>query len=518
MTWTHMRRWPALAGAVTALLLVAGCGGSGGSGNGAGADPGKPQKGGTLTIAYQNEIQSLDPTSNTTAAGAGSLPFYALYDALFTLDPKTGDVQPKIGESLTADASQKVWTLKLRPGVKFSDGTPYDAAAVQANWERAKAPTSALASAASEIASMKVVDPTTLEATLAAPDSSFDMTVAQQLLFIASPTALQKEGKDFGTKPVGAGAFTLASWVRDSQKSFDANPSYYDKGKPYLEHLVIKTIPDESQASTALKSGQADLFYTQDAGAQKELKAAGMNVTSVTTPGSPNIAFNTKKPPFDDPTMRKAFVEAIDTEQMAKVTGTFVPTTTPFGSESSENFGLTWPKYDKADAQKLFDQYASAHGGTVSFTIENFQDSSNVKEAQFFQTALNQYNNVKVATKTASASTAIGNVFSGNFEAHTWGAPWYRPAGLYIYLHTGQQLNVYGYSNPDVDKALDTARSSGDQSVQDAQYKTVVQAMVDDLPFFNYGVRQAASVYTDKVHGVKLFYDAYPFLEDLWLG
>ena len=517
MTWTHMRRCSALAGAVAALLVTAACSGSGSSSNGAGAG-GTPQEGGTLTIAYQNEIQSLDPTSNTTAAGAGSLPFYALYDALFTLDGKSGEVQPKIGKSLTPDASQKVWTLKIRPGVTFSDGTPYDAAAVQANWERDKAPTSALASAASEIASMKVVDPTTLEVTLAAPDSSFDMTVAQQLLFIASPTALQKEGEAFATKPVGAGPFTLTSWVRDSEKTFDANQTYYDKPKPYLEHLVIKTIPDESQATTALKTGQVDLFYTQDVGVQKQLEGAGMKVESVTTPGSPNIAFNTKKPPFDDPTMRKAFVEAIDTTQMANVTGTFVPTATPFPSGSPNNYDLEWPAYNKDDAQKLFDQYAAAHGGTVTFTIENFQDSSNVKEAQFFQTALNQYDHVKVEVKTASASTAIGNVFSGNYEAHTWGAPWYKPAGLYIYLHTGQQLNVYGYSNPDVDKALDTARSSGDKSVQDAQYKTVVQAMVDDLPFFNYGVRQAANVYTDKVHGVKLFYDAYPFLEDIWLG
>lgn len=517
MTWSHLRRWSALAGAVATLLVVAGCGGSTGSDAGA-SDGGEPQKGGTLTIAYQNEIQSLDPTSNTTAAGAGSLPFYALYDALFTLDPKTGEVQPKIGQSLTADESQKVWTLKILSGVKFSDGTPYDAAAVKTNWERAKAPTSAIASAASEIASMKVVDPTTLEVTLAAPNSSFDKTVAQQLLFIASPTALKNEGEGFATKPVGAGPFTLASWVRDSQKSFDANKSYYDEGKPYVDHLVIKTIPDESQAITAIKTGQADLFYTQNAGAQKELEAAGMKVTSVTTPGSPNIAFNMKKPPFDDPSMRKAFAEAIDTEQMAKVTGGTVPTTTPFGSGSPYNYDLSWPKHDKDDAQKLFDAYAAAHGGTVSFTIESFQDSANQEEAKFLQTALNQYDHVKVNVKVASASTAIGNVFSGNYEAHTWGAPWYQPSGLYIYLHSGQQLNVYGYSNPDVDKALDAARATGDEGVQEAQYKTVVQAMVEDLPFFNYGVRQASNVYTTKVHGVKLFYDAYPFVEDIWLG
>ena len=92
------------------------------------------------------------------------------------------------------------------------------------------------------------------------------------------------------------------------------------------------------------------------------------------------------------------------------------------------------------------------------------------------------------------------------------------PLGLYIYLHTGQQLNVYGYSNPEVDQALDAARATSDEAEQDANYETVVQRMVDDVPFFNYGVRQASNVYTDEVHDLEVFYDGYPFLEKIWLS
>ena len=507
---------------LSAVAAAAACTSSSGANpsksSGAASKGGTPKQGGTLTIAYTNEVASMDPTANTSAAGAGSLPYYAIYDALMTLDPKNGSAQPKIAQSMTADSSQKVWTLKLRPNVKFTDGTPYDAAAVAYNWERDKGKTSAVASAASEIASTKVVNPTTLQATLVAPDSGFDRTVAQQLLFIASPTAIKSEGKNFGSKPVGAGAFKLTSWVRDSQKTFTRNPGYYEAPKPYLDGLVIKTIPDESQASTALKTGQANMMYTQDSSIINDLKSAGMQVSDAPTPGSPNLAFNLKKPPFNDPGIRKAVVEAIDTNQIAKVTGTVQPTSTPFPAGSPYNFGMSWPKYNQADAQKLFDSYAAAHGGTVNFTIEAFQDSSNTKEGQFFQTALNQYKHVKTQLKVAAASTAIGNVFTGNFQSHTWGAPWYSPAGLYIYLHTGQQLNVYGYSNPAVDKALDAARSTSDQAAQNKDYNTVVQHMVADLPFFNYGVRQAAVVYTNKVHDVTLFYDAYPFLENIWIG
>lgn len=509
------RAWAAI---VVMALAVAGCAGGAADDDESPGRGGTPKRGGTLTVADTNEVTSLDPTSTTTAAGAGGLPFYALYDALFTLDAETGEVSPKIGLSLTPDATQKVWTLKLRPNVKFSDGTPYDAAAVAFSWKRAKGSKSALAGAASGIASTKVIEPTTLEVTLTEPDSGFDRLVAQQLLFIASPAAVKSAGAKFGTKPVGAGPFTLTSWTRDSEKRFERNAAYYDAPKPHLDKLVIKIIPDATQSATALKTGQANLLYTQDLSVIEQLKAAGMRATTVTTPGSPNLAFNLKKPPFDDPNIRKAVVQAVDTAQMAKVIGNSVPTAAPFPTESPYNYGLSWPSYSKENAQRLFDEYAAAHGGPVTFTIESFQGTGNVKEGEFFQTALNQYRNVKVKLTVASGATAIGNVFSGNFQAHTWGAPWYGPHALNNFLHSGQQLNVYGYNNPAVDKALDAARATGDQAQQDAHYRTVVEHMVNDLPFFNYGVRHAANVYSSEVQNVKLFYDAYPFLESIWLG
>jgi peptide/nickel transport system substrate-binding protein len=517
MRWNRVR----LAAAAAAVVaLAAGCSTSSGSSatGGSTAAAGAPKKGGALTIIYQNEVTSLDPTANTTAAGAGSLPYYAIYDALFTLSAGSGAVTPKIGQSLTANSSQTVWTLKLRPGVKFSDGTPYDAAAVEFNWARDKAPTSAIASAAAIIKSMNVVNATTLQVTLTAADSSFDRTVAQQLLFIGSPAAIKKEGASFGTRPVGAGAFILSSWVRNSQKTFTANPHYYQPGRPYLSKLVISIIPDESQGATALKTGQGNYMYTQDGSVISQLKAAGMQAAITTTPGSPNIAFNNKKAPFDDPSIRKAVMEAINVKQMAKVNNTFVPVSQPFPSGSPYNFGLSWPAYNRASAQQLFNAYAAAHGGPVTFTIQGFQDPVTGKNLGFIQAALGQFKNVKVNITTVAASTAISNVFTGNYQASAWGAPWYTPADLYIYLSPGQQLNVYKYSNPAVTSALASARATGDQSAQNADYRTVVQNMVSNVPFFNFGMNQCAGLYSSSVHNVKLFYDGYPFMEDIWVG
>jgi peptide/nickel transport system substrate-binding protein len=519
MRWNRVRLAAAAAAVVT--LAAAGCStsSSGSSAtSGSSASAGTPEKGGTLTISYQNEVTSLDPTATTTASAAGALPYYAIYDALFTLSAGTGQVTPKIGLSLTPNAAQTVWTLTLRPGVKFSDGTPYDAAAVEFNWTRDKGPTSVLAGAASLIKSMNVINATTLQVTLATPDSSFNRTVAQQLLFIASPAAIKKEGTSFGTHPVGAGPFILNSWVRNSQKTFTANPHYYQPGLPYLSKLVIDIIPDESQGATQLKTAQANYMYTPDSIVLPQLKAAGFLATTTTTPGSPNFAFNDKKAPFNDPSIRKAVVEAINVNQMAKVTGTFVPVSRPFPAGSPYNYGMSWPAYNPSDAQHLFNAYAAAHGGPVTFTLQAFQGDATVQEADFIQAALGQYKNVKVNLTAAAASTAITNVVTGNYQASAWGAPWYAPADLYTFLYPGQTLNVYGYNDPAVTSALASARATGNQGTQAADYRTVVQQMISSVPFFNYGVREAAGIYPSSVHNVKLFYDGYPFLEGIWVS
>jgi peptide/nickel transport system substrate-binding protein len=517
MRWNRVRL--AAAAAAVVALAAAGCSSSSGSSatGSSSASAGTPTKGGTLTIIYQNEVTSLDPTATTTASGAGALPYYAIYDALFTLGAGTGAVTPKIGLSLTPNSSQTVWTLTLRPGVKFSDGTPYNAAAVAFNWARDKAPTSVLVGAASVIKSMTVVNATTLQVTLVAPDSSFDRAVAQQLLFIASPTAIKKEGASFGTHPVGAGPFILTSWVRNSQKSFTANPDYYQPGLPYLSKLVIDVIPDESQGITALKTGQGNYMYTQDSTVISQLKAAGMLATITTTPGSPNIAFNNKKAPFNDPSIRKAVAEAINVDQRERVIGTFLRATTPFPAGSPYNYGMSWPAYNPSNAQQLFNAYAAAHG-PVTFTIQAFQDPVTGKNLGFIQAALGQYKNVKVNLTTVAASTAITNVFTGNYQASAWGAPWYAPPDLYNFLVPGQQLNVYAYSNPAVTTALNSARATGNQATQTTDYQTVVQNMVSSVPFFNYGMNQCAGLYPSTVHNVKLFYDGFPFLEDIWVS
>src|SRR5262249_39918919 len=140
-------------------------------------------------------------------------------------------VKPLLAQSFTTADNGTTWVLKLRPNLVFSDGTPLDAAEVKFNWDRIMNPATAapMASSLATIASDTVTDPQTLTITLSQPNSLFNNTLAVSAPnFIASPTAVQKLGADYGVHPVGAGPFVVDSWTLNSQATLSKNPTYFD--------------------------------------------------------------------------------------------------------------------------------------------------------------------------------------------------------------------------------------------------------------------------------------------------
>src|SRR5262249_27849209 len=156
-----------------------------------------------------DQFVGLDPVQFTPLSYSAQeeLRGFALYDYLVGVNSKTFEVEPRIAQSITGSSDSKTWTIKIRPDVKFSDGTAYDAEAVKFNWERMGDPAnkSPMASAAQTIASMEVTDPLTLVVTLKAVNAQFPRLVATRLGLIGSPTAIKADPTGFGTKPVGAG-------------------------------------------------------------------------------------------------------------------------------------------------------------------------------------------------------------------------------------------------------------------------------------------------------------------------
>lgn len=477
--------------------------------------------GGSLTLLNQTEIASLDPAKLTTTItgtrGDGVVGF-AIYGGLVLDDPVSGEVEMLLAESLTSDDGV-VWTLKLRPGLVFSDGSPFDAEAVKLNWERHAAPdsVSAAAGSARTMTTIEVVDPVTVKVTLAQPNGQFPRTLALYgINFIAAPESWLNGNPD--EAPIGAGPFVLEEFVRDDHITLARNPSYFNAPKPYLDELVVRPIPDGRQRWNALQSGQGQMAYNSvDFEVIAEAEEAGYGTYLTPLSGAAIFLLNNDRPPFDDVRMRRAVQLGLDVEQLnelvqrgrAEVAKTIAAEGTPFYDASVE---LAAP--DPVEAQRLIDEVVAENGGPVTFTI--LTNPQNQANAEGIQTLLSQYDGLQIDIQTVAAPTP--DIVAGNYDMGISGLFFIDPEPrMYDRLRSGLPSNWTRYSNPAVDAALDTARASQDLAERQAAYEVVQQAIIDDVPFITLWRFPSTLMFDESVQHVNTFGDGILRIDQVWL-
>ena len=231
----------------TALLLglvVAACGGSSSSSGNAPASSAAPKAGGSLTVlegaGFAGDWPAgLDPATNINGAADQSY-MDAIYGELFELGPK-GKIINDLATGYSFSNDAKTITLTLRQGVKFTDGTPFNAAAVVWNINR-DLKSACTCKPTWPVKSVTATGPYTVQIALAAPDGAFINQIFDSTAdWIASPTAVQKMGeKAFAAKPVGAGPFIVVSDTYSSELVLKKNPDYWEKGRPYLDYAHVQ--------------------------------------------------------------------------------------------------------------------------------------------------------------------------------------------------------------------------------------------------------------------------------------
>src|SRR5688572_28664707 len=262
MRWARLSRWLALPLALSIVAAACGDDGDASSSNTTGASSATaagpttttaevPVAGGISTILLYSEIATLDPVKGTGSGGSDGQRFHALCGGLIAYDPNKNVVEGIQAESLKPKGTDYAsWQLKLKPGLKFTDGTAFTVASVKANWERAQDAANACPcrGAAATIKTMTVVDPLTLDITLVTPNASFDKGVERvSLNYIASEKAIADK-TDLTSKPVGAGPFVLDQWLRDDRMVMSKNPDWLGGKAPvYLDKLTFRVISDENQ-------------------------------------------------------------------------------------------------------------------------------------------------------------------------------------------------------------------------------------------------------------------------------
>ncbi|MDI2129288.1 ABC transporter substrate-binding protein [Yinghuangia seranimata] len=514
------RRGAAVAGLLALGLAVTACGG--GSKNdkkGGGAPTGPAKSGGTITMLAVQDSASLDPFRTSYVAVADEPRMAALYDPMFYIDPKTHKVTPHLGESLTTADNGTTWTLKLKQGVQFSDGTPFDAAAVKANYDAHLNPATKSVHLGT-VATFKteVTDPLTLTLTpQGAPNPNLDRAIATELTYIEAPSALAKGPDEYGSHPVGAGPFMLKNWVRGNAQEFVKNPNYWqkDKGLPKLDGFTIKNVPDIKQQYNSVKSGTADLFVSSDQNLLNQA-AKELHVNEFKTDGGQMVQFNLAKPPFNDPRARRAIALALDPADIPKTLNNgYIPAKGFFNQSGPfADPAVTQPAQNKAEAQSLFDQLA-AEGKKVDFKYLVPQNPSSVAVAEWMQSQLKSFNNVSMSIDSVEIGQYIVKyAIQRDFQAMLF-QQWVVDPEPVVFgaLFSKSFLNFIGWNNPQADAALAAGRASTDPAVRKQAYSDLQKALVSDLPIWVYAESSNGPIYNDKVTGVEQ-YNAGVFFMD----
>lgn len=517
----HTRRFLAATLAGVALFALGACGGGGDTSGSAENGSGQPVAGGTATILTMSDPTSLDPArlgnSYAITAAVGN----ALYGHLLTTND-VGDTQPSMAEFTTAD-NGATFTLKLKPGLAFSDGTPFDAAAVKFNWERLKDPTtgSVNRAEATQIASTEVVDATTLKVNMTSPRPRFGTTITEGAFnWIGSPAALQKGAETFNKNPIGAGPFTLKAWTRGAQVELVKNTRYFDAPKPYLDGVIIRAVTDANQRYNTVLTGGAQLAMDSNWHNIAKGDEAGLTVQVQQLGGGIFMGLNTRRAPFDDIRARQAVSYALDLDMVnqAAYSGDGKNVDTLFTKGSPFYTDTPLHRHDPAKAQELFDELA-ADGKPVSFTFSSFPTTENRAIAESVQTQLSSFKNVKVEVSVIDFSQLAQLRSAHDYDILVASATFLDPDPTLWLNFSGDSVNnPSGIDDAGLNKALLTGQTATSQDERKAAYATAEERIIELVPAI-FVTRAAPGLIADKnLHGLVQYGNGSMVPEELWIS
>ncbi len=488
------------------------------------ASPAGAQKqGGSITMGLELDIPGFDVLKvgvyDTAALTASS----ALFDTLTTLDAN-GRPQPKLALSWEPSEDFKMWTFKLRPGVKFHDGTPFNAEAFKANFDRQKDPANKCRCAfyISNVSNVQAPDELTLVYNLTDPSVNFPSLVsyASQTNAVHSPTAWKTKGDDYNRNPVGSGPYILKSWTAGDRMILEKNPDYWDKDKIYFDRITLKPLPDAQSRFASLQSGEVDLIWDDEYSAdniQKAQKDSKLTVHTYAGSGAQVYAFNTKVAPFDDVRVRQALVMALDRKKMSQAitNGLARPASNPYGDGSwvkCKDDGALPEDLEKAKA--LIKDYgkpvefkmlvtATPRGRTVGQVLQ-----------QFWKRA-----GAEMEIEQVDQATIPPRAFMRQFQLTPWRIVDLADPDIQMYSNfkTGSPVALANYSNPELDKLLERARVTADQDKRIADYCEITRLINKEAIWFWTFQTTYYAIATSKLKGLPKIYHGVIDVSDTWL-
>jgi glutathione transport system substrate-binding protein len=469
----------------------------------------------TMTVALYADAISLDPfDSNDNLSLAVER---EIFDGLlgFTPDMK---IRPELATSWEASKDARSFTFHLRQGVKFHDGTPFNAAAVKVNFDRARDPNHKLKkfSLYEPIESIDVVNDTTVRFMLHSPFGAMLYNFAHPSSRIISPAALAKGEQYIARNPVGTGPFKFVSWTPGQQIELERNPDFWQSGHPQADRLVIRPVVEDASRVAMLLSGDAQFVYPVP-GVQVDAvsKAAGVTVQKRWSIYAFYVAMHCQHEPFRNVKVRQALNYAVDKAAIDNVVlrGFGRPLDAPMApgvAGYSQVQAGGWP-YDVAKAKSLLAEGGFPKGFETTLWMGNQTETMRLGET--IQQMLGKVGvSVRLQPMEAGTLTAVrykpiaenqSQMNLAGWSPSTGDADWaLRP------LFDGDSwpptlFNLSFYKNAQVDALIKDGLSTAEAAKRDKDYAEASRLIWADAPvIFLYnsqilaGVRSgAAGVY-----------------------
>lgn len=452
-----------------------------------------------ITVALSAAFTTLDsydsPDTITKAVAR------AVYEGLFTFDKDMNPV-PLLAEGYERSADGLTYTVRLKKGVQFHDGTEFDAEAVKLNFDRVLRPNSGLTRRAiyTFIDTVKVVDKYTVQFTLKYPHGGFIRRLAMNNTMMVCPSLIKAAGGNktgLALKSCGTGPYIQEEFNPSEKFVVKKNPNYRIKGLPKLDGITFIPVPENSTRAAMIRTGEADFITTVPLEQIKSLEAdEPLNVTAIPSIMQKHLDLNNFFKPFSDKRVRQAINYAINKDALVKVAynGYAVP---QYGILASQYPGAVklgpWP-YNPQKARELLKE-AGYPNGFSTILWSGYNDTTSGKVVQFLQQQLAQVG-IKVETKLLEPGVRTELILHVKGAADSksrlfyigWSDGSFDPDQvLRPILHSTQQPPVYMnttyYANKHFDELIDKALVEPNEAKRNQLYEDAQKTAWEDAPW-----------------------------------
>ena len=450
-----------------------------------------------------------------------------IFEGLVAYDEKM-NIVPVLATSWEVSKDGKEYVFHLRKGVKFHDGTPFNAYAVKKNFDYILTHNVAYRKKLFEpyLERVEVVDDYTVKFVLKFPFAPFINFMCHPAAMIVSPKAIDKydDPAELGKHPVGTGPFKFKEWIPGEKVVLVKNENYWRKGLPKLDGIVFMPIPEGITRALKVQTGSADLAVNIPVVlADKLEKDPNVDIVKAPTLRVVFIGFNLKRKPFDDIRVRKALNYAVDKKTLCKVImrGLATPSDSPVSAFIKDHANTGGYPYDPEKAKELLKEAGYPNGFEVELITPKGRYPQDYETAIAVQSMLKKVG-VKVKVTTMEWPTYVNRLLkTDNYDMYLVG--WSPSTGEAIWvldplLTKGSIFNLSYYYNPKFEEILEKAKREIDPQKRHELLVEAQKIVVDDAPWiFLYNIYQIFAK-SSKLKNVKAIPTELILLNEAYFG